>query len=304
MTDLPATPAPTESPQLHRIATSGIALACHEWRADRRGAGATLLMAHATGFHSRVWDPVVRRLPGRHVFAPDLRGHGGSDAAPFAGWETFGRDLAGLAAALDLRGAVGIGHSLGAHALVQAAAFEPARFSQLLLIDPVLLAPTEYLRPAVPAGTLHPAAGRRNRFESAQAMFDRFVDRQPYALFDREMLLAYCAHALRPAADGDGFELACAPAFEAAVYPQARGNPGVYASIRALRIPVLVVRARDRDPSIQPWDPLGSPTWPALAAEFRQGRDLPFADKTHFLPMEDPALVARLVEEAVPQPAD
>ncbi len=291
--------APTDSPQRHRIETNGIALACHEWRADRRGAAATLLMAHATGFHGRVWDPVVRRLPGRHVLAPDLRGHGGSDAAPFAGWETFGRDLAGLAAALDLRDAVGIGHSMGAHALVQAAAFEPGRFSQLVLIDPVLLAPTEYLRPAIPAGTLHPAAGRRNRFASPQAMFDRFAGRQPYALFDRQVLHAYCTHALRPAADGEGFELACAPAFEAAVYPQAHGNPGVYASIRALRIPVLVVRARDRDLSVQPWDPLGSPTWAEVAAEFRHGIDLHFADKTHFLPMEDPALVAQVVSRLV-----
>jgi lipase len=92
---------------------------------------------------------------------------------------------------------------------------------------------------------------------------------------------------------------ACAPSFEGKVYPLARQNPGVYASIRALQIPVLVLRARAQDRSILPWDPLGSPTWPGLAAEFRQGTDLLLADKTHFLPMEDPALMAQLIEGAM-----
>jgi lipase len=66
--------------------------------------------------------------------------------------------------------------------------------------------------------------------------------------------------------------------------------------VHALDIPVLVVRARPMDPAIKPWDPLGSPTWPGLAAEFPQGRDLFRPDRTHFLPMEDPAGMAALIE--------
>jgi hypothetical protein len=77
------------------------------------------------------------------------------------------------------------------------------------------------------------------------------------------------------------------------------GNAGIYASIRALQIPVLVLRARPQDPSIKPWDALGTPTWPALAQEFRLGSDLQLLDKTHMLPMEDPALVARLIATAM-----
>lgn len=285
------------SPRVHHIPSNGVMLACHEWRADLRGTAPTLLLVHATGFHARVWDQTIARLPGRHVIAVDQRGHGHSEAAPFVTWEAFGRDLAGVAAAFELDGAIGIGHSMGAHGLVQAAAFEPGRFSQLLLVDPVLQAPEAYHLPPVPHGTLHPAANRKNRFASAQAMFDRFAERPPYAVFDRQALRDYCDHGLKPAGNGDGFELRCAPAFEGSIYPQARGNPGVVASVRALKIPVLVVRARPQDPAVLPWDPLGSPTWPGLAAEFHHGRDLHCSDKTHFLPMEDPALMARLIIE-------
>ncbi len=259
----------------------------------------TLLLVHATGFHGRVWDQVIHHLPHRHVIAVELRGHGRSEVADFDDWRPFGLDLAGFAAAMNLQGAVVVGHSMGAHALVQAAALQPGRFSQLVLADPVILAPADYHLPAPPSGTLHPAAGRKNQFESAQAMFERFADRPPYSVFDPQALRDYCEHGLRPADDGVGFQLACAPRFEGKVYPLARQNPGIYASIRALHIPVRVVRARPQDPSILPWDPLGSPTWPGLAAEFRFGQDLLRIDKTHFLPMEDPALMAQLIEGAL-----
>jgi hypothetical protein len=64
-------------------------------------------------------------------------------------------------------------------------------------------------------------------------------------------------------------------------------------------MPVLVVRARPQDPSVKPWDALGTPTYARLAQEFRQGRDLQLLDKTHMLPMEDPALTARLIADAI-----
>jgi pimeloyl-ACP methyl ester carboxylesterase len=289
----------SHQPKLHHVGANGLTLACFEWRAPLRGAAPTIWMVHATGFHGRVWDQVIRYLPGRHVIAVDQRGHGRSGGTGFDSWADFGRDQAALAAAMDLQGAVGVGHSMGAHALVQAAAYAPGRFRQLVLIDPVIRSPAEYHQPQPPPGTLHPSAQRKNRFVSAQEMFERFADRPPYSVFDTQALQDYCQHGLKPAADGQGFELACAPGFEGRVYPTALANAGIYASIRALQIPVLVVRARPQDPSIKPWDALGTPTYAQLAQEFRFGRDLQLLDKTHMLPMEDPALVARLIGDAM-----
>jgi pimeloyl-ACP methyl ester carboxylesterase len=289
----------SHQPKLHHLDLRGLSLACFEWRAALRGQAPTLWLAHATGFHGRVWDQVIHRLPQHHVFAIDQRGHGRSGGTGFDSWADFGRDQAAMAEALDLQGAVGVGHSMGAHALVQAAAFAPGRFRQLVLVDPVIRSPAEYHLPLPPAGTLHPAAQRKDRFASAQQMFERFADRPPYSVFDTQALHDYCQHGLKPAEDGQGFQLACAPGFEGRVYPSALANAGIYASIRALDIPVLVVRARPQDPSVKPWDALGTPTFAALAQEFRQGRDLQLLDKTHMLPMEDPALTARLIADAI-----
>ncbi|OYV02412.1 MAG: alpha/beta hydrolase [Burkholderiales bacterium PBB5] len=293
-------PAVADAPQLHHTQANGLSLASFEWRAARRGQGATLWLVHATGFHGRVWDEVVHRLPDRHVIAVEQRGHGRSQAAHFDSWAPFGDDQAALARAFGLQGAVGVGHSMGAHALVQAAAAVPGAFSRLILIDPVLLAPADYLHPPVPAGTLHPAAQRKHHFDSPQAMAQRFAARPPYSVFTTQALQDYCQHGLRPADGGQGgYQLCCAPAVEGQVYPLARNQPGIYASIRALDIPVQVVRARAQDPSVLPWDPMGSPTWPGLAGEFRHGQDIHWADRSHMVPMEDPARVAELIGQAL-----
>jgi len=288
-----------EQPQLHFTQAPGIRLAHFEWRATQRGNGPTVWLVHATGFHGRVWDQAVRQLPGRHVIAIEQRCHGRSEPVPFDHWRLFGQDQAAQIDACGLQGAIGVGHSMGGHALVQAALLRPGAFKRLILVDPVMVEPAAYQLPPVPLGELHPAAQRKNHFDSPQAMFDRFADRPPYSVFDRAALMDYCVHGLRQADSGHGYQLCCAPQHEGQVYPLARNFPSTYELVAALNIPVHVVRARPQDPSIKPWDPLGSPTWPGLAARFPQGRDTLRMDMTHFLPMQDPALMARLIEDEI-----
>ena len=291
-------------PQLARIQANGVSLAYAEWHADRRGAEPTLLFVHATGFHSRVWDQLISHLPARHIIAIDQRGHGRSETTEITGWPVFGRDLAAFVAALDLSGLVGVGHSMGAHALVQAAAFEAGRFERLALIDPVIASPAAYhLAPPVAPGQMHPAAKRQGRFESPQAMIERFAQRPPYTIFDPAALRDYCEHGLTPAPDGDGCVLACSPLTEASVYMTGRANAGVYASVRALEIPVLIVRAKLPPADRNVFDYSSSPTWPGLVGEFRRAREVHLPERTHFLPMECPAEVAALLREAMALPA-
>jgi lipase len=280
----------------HRTRVGALELHAVEWHVAQRDRGPSLLMVHATGFHCRVWDQVIQRLPQSHAIALDQRSHGRSTQTPITSWAHFGEDLAGFVQARELHGLVGVGHSMGAHALVQAAAREPQRFQALLLVDPVIASPAAYHAPNPVLGSgMHPAAKRRSRFASAEEMIERFATRRPYDLFDAQSLRDYCIHGLLPAADGQGLELACTPLTEASVYMTGRANASVYASVRALQIPVWVMRARQRTPEADPFDYSYSPTWPELADEFRFGRDLLIPDRSHFLPMEDPTQVAQRV---------
>jgi pimeloyl-ACP methyl ester carboxylesterase len=126
-------------------------------------------------------------------------------------------------------------------------------------------------------------------------MYERFVDRQPFSSWRREILEDYCRYGVLPAADGEGYDLACPPVVEASVY---LGNTAtdVYSVIPEVRIPVLVMRGKQRDLSERDlMDFSLSPTWEHLAEQFPDGRDLYLPHLTHFIPMQDPALVARLI---------
>jgi len=240
----------------------------------------------------------VAHLGRRHVIAVDQRGHGRSDKPQITHWGVFGRDLVDVVRALDLREVVGVGHSMGGHAMTDAAATISDRFRRLLLIDPVIASPDDYPSGGWTigdGGDPHPTAKRKSRFESPQAMIERFRNRPPFSGFHPESLRDYCTHGLLPAADGDGFELACPPAIEASVYMTSRTNPSVHESARALEIPVLILRAKLPPPDREVMDFSSSPTWPGLVHEFPQGRELHLSDRTHFIPLETPEYIAHLI---------
>jgi lipase len=119
----------------------------------------------------------------------------------------------------------------------------------------------------------------------------------PFDGWDRRVLRDYCRHGTRPDPSGDGVVLACRPEFEAEVYMTSRGNRAIHDRVHAVDVPVLVVRTMEPPSDGALADFRYSPTWPALAGAFRQGRDRHVADRTHFLPMEDPGLAARLILE-------
>lgn len=296
------TPEAMDEPTLHRVTVNDCELAYYERHPERQGRGPTLFFAHATGFHARVWDQIIARLPRTHSIALDQRGHGLSEKKALSHWRTMGEDQAALIEALALDQIVGVGHSMGAHAMIDAAARSPGRFRRLVLIDPVVATREAYDDNQTPwrlgEGEMHPAFKRRNNFDSVEAMMSRLKERSSFPRFDPQIFRDYCEYGLRPAENGDGFVLACPPEVEASVYMTSRTNGGIYDSIRSLEIPVLVLRAQE--PSAEMTGAMffsASPTWPGLAEEFRYGREIHFPDKTHFLPMEIPDEVAALIHK-------
>lgn len=273
--------------------TGGTDLAVHEWSSEADGVA--LVFAHATGFHGRVWDAVIAHFPAHPAYAIDLRGHGLSRAGPIDDWRLLSSDVADVMQQAAIAGAVGIGHSMGAHTLLQVAADHPGRFARLVLFDPVILAPEFYASaaPLYTADNPHPAIRRKRDFASPEAMIERFRTRDPYNLFALQVFEDYCRHGLVPAPSGGGLELACTPEVEASVYASSRSNPGILEAAKRVTIPVLVVRALHTSLN----DFKSSPTWPELAATLPRGQDLYRPDMTHFHPFQDPADAARIIAE-------
>ncbi len=283
-------------PVEHRFAAPAGEICWFEW--GQAGTGPTLLLIHATGFHARCWDGVVAALPDdMHIVAPDLRGHGRSyRPATLEDWVVTAADILALVESLPAKPLVAIGHSMGAVIATQLAAMLPDRVARLLLVDPVIMPPDMYHSGSSPPGrTLdeHPVSRRRNVWDSADQMIARFADRLPYSNWRPEILADYCRFGLEPYPHGHHLELACPPRLEASAYlGAARTDPSPI--VRAVCCPVTVLRARNAERASD-MDFSISPTWPELATQFVDGRDLHWPDVSHFIPMEVPERLAELI---------
>jgi pimeloyl-ACP methyl ester carboxylesterase len=246
----------------------------------------TVLFCHATSFHGRSWDGIVARLPGAwRAVALDLRGHGRSTASPKHPvlWKDFGRDVALAAEKLDLRGAIGVGHSMGGHATAYAAILRPVTFAGMLLLDPVIRPSARYGKPWFED---HYARRRRNAWSSWEKMFERFKSRPPFDAWDPRMLEDYCRHALK------GGELACSPEYEASIYEQSsQTDCDLGDELSKIRCPVIVMRSHIDPGEGDVPDMNWSPCDPLLAQRLPNAvdRKIPIG---HFIPMEAPDRVA------------
>ena len=286
----------------HQTDVGEVEIAWYEWGRpvpDRP----TVLFVHATGFHGRIWRHLIELLGDVHAIAVDQRGHGGSTSMEIDTWARFGDDLAALVRTLGLEDAIGVGHSMGGHALTEAAAATGA-FRQLLLLDPTIASPEEY-----DVGEEyfrrfengHPASKRRADFDSARDMLERIRTKAAFPRFEPAMLEDYCTHGVRPRPDG-GVTLACRPVVEASVYATARGNARVHDSVARVSIPVHVIRAQmmPTDGSVSIAEAFAySPTWAGLAGAFPNGTDEYWPDCTHFIPMERPDVIAERVRRMI-----
>jgi pimeloyl-ACP methyl ester carboxylesterase len=272
-------------PSLTVLPVNGLDAAIWEWP----GEGPPVLFAHATGFHGRCWDQVIAGLPGRRALALDFRGHGrSSKPEPPYHWRDFGQDLAEVARQLDLRDTVGVGHSMGGHSIVLAAALRPEAFSRLVLVDPTIFLPGYYGRPTRQDASF--VLRRRNRWTSPAEMFERFQNRPPFAQWRPEVLRDYCEFGLLP--DGDGYVLACPPPVEASIYAGSNApESNLYELIPKIEQPVTILRG-GIPWNLESFDLAASPTAQDLAGRFPHGRDLLLAGKSHYIPMETPELVA------------
>jgi pimeloyl-ACP methyl ester carboxylesterase len=130
---------PDPSPLGSRWTTVG-GLRLHARVSESRPGARPLVLVHGFGVSSRYMVPVARRLADDFaVFAPDLPGHGRSDAPPRALRVSELADA--LLAWMDATGLERpalLGNSLGCQVLIDLAARRPERVGPLVLVGPTV----------------------------------------------------------------------------------------------------------------------------------------------------------------------
>src|SRR5215813_7659654 len=133
-------------------------------RYDEQGLGPLLVLLHGSPGTAKSWSRVGERLVERfRVVAPDLPGHGGSDAVPAAqrGIDQVAADVEALIAAVG-EPILLVGHSYGGNVALSVAARRRARLGGLVLLEAVAL---PVLR----------AIGDADEFAAARAVFDEYI---------------------------------------------------------------------------------------------------------------------------------
>ncbi|MEJ1969257.1 MAG: alpha/beta hydrolase [Rhizomicrobium sp.] len=277
-----------------------------EWAAQ----APLLHFAHATGFNAQTYRGLLTPLQGRfRVAAADLRGHGFTTLpavpGPQAAWNNFGDDLAAildrldpapaiLAAILDRLDpapAILAGHSMGAITGLMVAAARPERVRGLVLVEPVLV--PRFARPfaalrrllgwAPPPGTdlVSMAAKRRAIFPSFEAALATYRGRGAFKTWPEETVADYLRGGLISTGNGTEMRLACAPAWESAIFRNA--PPGDASLARRVKCPLTLIycgdgTAKEREVKL-------------VARLHGDVRLVKVPGTTHFLPMERPDIV-------------
>jgi lipase len=254
------------------------------------GDGPPLVLAHATGFHARLWDPYAESLRDRYrVIAYDQRGHGDS-SVPSDGmdWSRLPEDLNALIRSLQIEGCFAAGHSSGGAAVAVCAASYPGSISRAVLIDPVLRDGTSGHRTNdAPNPMADRTRRRRAVWESPHRFEEAMRRREAFARWRSEFVSLYAHHGLRRRADHH-YELKCPPSVEAEMYEQApRFDP--WPAVSRMAVPSLLLRAIGSELNGRGVVSSGAAERIPLCVEQR-------IEASHFIPMEQPELVLEAME--------
>jgi pimeloyl-ACP methyl ester carboxylesterase len=256
-------------------------------------SGALVVFAHATGLHAHVFAPVAQFLADHCIVAYDARGHGSSSPGPDSPrWDMYGEDARVIArwarsrAIPPSRPVVGVGHSMGATALIMAALSEPRLFDLLIVVEPIVFPPRA---DTVDSPLATGARRRRDRFPSFEAALDNFSAKPPLNSLDPRVLAEYVRHGFAHA-DGE-IVLRCRPEYEARTYEMGVAHD-TWTRLDRLATPTLVV-AGARHP-LQP-----SAVSADIAARIDGARFERWEDSGHFAPLERPERFADLVRREI-----
>jgi len=235
-----------------------------------------LILLHGGGANAHWWDhladPLARHF---HVVALDFRGHGDSDFPDHLETGAFAHDLDGLIEHLDARDVILIGHSMGAHIAIGAAARRD---------DIRAVAAIEFSRGGE-RGERRRArlalAARRTYATRAEAV-RRFQFLPDAPEVDEDLREAIASHSVRAEPDGRfGFK------FDSRWFGLGRGDPP---SLDRVRCPVLLVRGANS----ALLTPAGARE---LAAEIPNAKLVEIAGGGHNVQIEQPRAVLEAVQD-------
>jgi pimeloyl-ACP methyl ester carboxylesterase len=223
---------------------------------DFGGSGPVVHVAVANGFPPAVYVPLVAPLTTHyHVVSlpPRALWPGKQPPEQRQDWRGLAEDMLVGLGAYDFTDVIAIGHSFGGIGTILAALAEPERFRAVILLDPTILPPEVMaaMAAAQADGTVvnfplaQGALRRRRKFASVDEAYAYFRGKSLFNGWPDATVHLYAEEGLRPAADGDGLELAWPPEWEAYYFTTLYTR--TWEVVDGLHPPVLTIRGGTSD---------------------------------------------------------
>ena len=303
---------PWQAPQNHVINNGSMRLTYTIYDSPNPACTTCLFMCHATGSCRQIWEPVLEELALLYtsntvpiIVCTDARGHGESplDSNSVISWDCFTTDALAVIRAIpivlnkpDLT-VHGIGHSMGGCTLVLAALVKPI-FRTLLLIEPILFSGP---RRRMPENTLSGMAMRRMyTFSTIEDARLRYAKNATFTKWDARTLDSYIRGGLRLGPDRR-YYLKCLPEIEAEVYRCGSDNDAWQRLPELTHLITKIVLAGGEKSYI--YTPKHQKAVYSRMCEAMTSStcvtNVRINDTGHFLVMEQPATVAKLVYDCI-----
>ena len=179
----------------------------------------TVIMVHATGLCSAVWNPIATKLSQtKHVMAFDQRGHGDSDKSDSGNsFELIGEDLASIIETLGESQIFAVGHSSGGIATLIADHLLSGQIAKAMLVE------TRILDGQRSGGILKKRADQTRRkrtiWENRNTMYEAYRPRDAFKNWTEECFISFIERGTKLLPDGKA-QLKCSPEIEASFYEQ------------------------------------------------------------------------------------
>lgn len=261
---------------------------------DSEGDKIPIHFYHANGFPVSVYLPLLKKL--KTNFRVLGMGHRGQDdqADGNISWHHAADDLIDFLDKKKIGPIIGVGHSIGAVGTMFAAARRPELFSEIVLIDPVLL-PRRYI-----AGMAFirfigrkdlfflakRARKRRMKWTDHTEAYEYFKTKSLFKYFQDDFLRSYITYGLKPAVTG-GVELLCPPEAEAQMFENYPLD--IWSWPGKVDVPTLIIRGAHSDV-------LSVMEMKRFCRMCRNSLSETVENSGHLVPMEQPDRIIELIK--------
>ncbi len=262
---------------------------------DWAGSGRQIVFGHANGFPPGTYRLLFEEL-GRSFSVASFAARPlwpGSDPLAVSSWRELAGDLMLEMRRREIGGALAVGHSLGSVLHLLGAAADPGPYRALVLVDPVVFTGFHSLFWGVFKGLgfshrlplIRGAQRRRESYADLDEVRGSWSGKPVFSSWDPEVLEDYIQSAFAATGRGE-VKLRYPKAWETRIFQMTPAD--LWPELRKIDLPMLFIRGARSDTFL-----------PAAAERVR--RILPTAqvievsESSHFVPMERPLVVARLI---------